>query len=126
MTPYRNGGTAVSDHFDVIVGGVGGMGSAAAYHLAARGLRVLALERHDLGHDVGSSHGLTRIIRLAYFEDQGCVDYDPAYEAKMFEPAHLVPGDEQPTDGRATERAGPAGDEDAHGSTALPTDGKAG
>jgi len=63
----------VSHHFDVIVGGVGGMGSAAAYHLAARGLRVLALEQHDLGHDVGSSHGLTRIIRLAYFEDPSYV-----------------------------------------------------
>ena len=55
-------------HYDVIVVGVGGMGSAAAYHLAARGLRVLALERFALGHERGSSHGLTRIIRLAYFE----------------------------------------------------------
>ena len=54
--------------YDVIVVGVGGMGSAAAFHLAARGLRVLALERHALGHAFGSSHGLSRIIRLAYFE----------------------------------------------------------
>ena len=54
--------------YDVIVVGVGGMGSAAAFHLAARGLRVLALERQALGHALGSSHGLTRIIRLAYFE----------------------------------------------------------
>lgn len=59
--------------FDVIVAGVGGMGSAAAYHLATRGLRVLALEQHDLGHGFGSSHGLTRIIRLAYFEDPSYV-----------------------------------------------------
>ena len=44
------------------------MGSAAAFHLASRGLRVLALERHGLAHELGSSHGLTRIIRLAYFE----------------------------------------------------------
>jgi sarcosine oxidase len=44
------------------------MGSAAAYHLASRGLRVLALERFAIGHSRGSSHGLTRIIRLAYFE----------------------------------------------------------
>ena len=44
------------------------MGSAAAYHLARRGLSVLALEQHTLGHDRGSSHGLSRIIRLAYFE----------------------------------------------------------
>ncbi len=54
--------------YDVIVVGVGGMGSAAACHLAARGLRVLALERYALGHQYGSSHGVTRIIRLAYFE----------------------------------------------------------
>lgn len=44
------------------------MGSAAAYHLARRGLSVVALERHDLAHGHGSSHGLSRIIRLAYFE----------------------------------------------------------
>lgn len=59
--------------FDVIVVGVGGMGSAAAYHLATRGLRVLALEQHHLGHNLGSSHGHTRIIRLAYFEDPSYV-----------------------------------------------------
>lgn len=53
---------------DVIVVGVGGMGSAIAAHLAQRGLRVLGLERFQLGHERGSSHGLTRIIRLAYFE----------------------------------------------------------
>lgn len=44
------------------------MGSAVACHLARRGLSVLALERHAIAHDRGSSHGLTRIIRLAYFE----------------------------------------------------------
>ena len=54
--------------YDVIVAGVGGMGSAATFHLASRGLRVLALEKHALGHGYGSSHGVTRIIRLAYFE----------------------------------------------------------
>ena len=59
--------------YDVIVAGVGGMGSAATAHLAARGLRVLALEQHELGHGFGSSHGLTRIIRLAYFEDPSYV-----------------------------------------------------
>jgi sarcosine oxidase len=57
-----------SSHYDVIVAGVGAMGSAACWHLAKRGLRVLGLERFDLGHAMGSSHGLTRIIRLAYFE----------------------------------------------------------
>jgi len=54
--------------YDVIVLGVGGMGSAAAYHLAKRGQRVLALERFAIPHEMGSSHGFTRIIRLAYFE----------------------------------------------------------
>jgi len=66
---------------DVIVIGVGGMGSAAAFHLAARGARVLALEQFDIPHDLGSSHGVSRIIRLAYWEHP---DYVPllrrAYE----------------------------------------------
>jgi sarcosine oxidase len=53
---------------DAIVIGVGGMGSAAVYHLARRGARVLGLEQFDIPHDLGSSHGLTRIIRLAYWE----------------------------------------------------------
>jgi sarcosine oxidase len=52
----------------VIVLGLGGMGSATLCHLARRGLRVLGLERYDLLHEYGSSHGLTRIIRLAYWE----------------------------------------------------------
>src|SRR3712207_9471463 len=54
--------------FDVIVLGVGGMGSAACYHLARRGVRVLGLERFDIPHAMGSSHGVNRIIRLAYYE----------------------------------------------------------
>jgi sarcosine oxidase len=54
--------------FDVIVVGLGGMGSAALSHLAERGQRVLGVERFEPGHAHGSSHGLTRIIRLAYFE----------------------------------------------------------
>ncbi len=54
--------------YDVIVVGVGGMGSATVYHLARRGLRVLGLEQYDIPHDRGSSHGVSRIIRLAYFE----------------------------------------------------------
>ena len=62
------------ERYDVVVVGVGGMGSAALYHLARRGKRVLGLERFDLLHERGSSHGLTRIIRLAYFEHP---DYVP-------------------------------------------------
>jgi sarcosine oxidase len=53
---------------DVVVVGLGAMGSAALYHLARRGVRVLGIERFAPGHDRGSSHGLTRIIRLGYFE----------------------------------------------------------
>jgi sarcosine oxidase len=53
---------------DVIVAGLGGMGSAAAYQLAGRGQRVLGLEKFSPAHDKGSSHGRSRIIRQAYFE----------------------------------------------------------
>jgi sarcosine oxidase len=56
------------ERYDVVVVGVGGMGSAALYHLARRGKRVLGIERFDIPHERGSSHGITRIIRLAYFE----------------------------------------------------------
>jgi sarcosine oxidase len=59
--------------YDVIVVGLGGMGSAAAYHLAARGQRVLGLERHTPAHDKGSSHGGSRITRQSYFEDPAYV-----------------------------------------------------
>jgi sarcosine oxidase len=54
--------------FDVIVLGVGGMGSAACFELARRGRKVLGLEQYPLVHDRGSSHGHTRIIRTAYYE----------------------------------------------------------
>jgi sarcosine oxidase len=54
--------------YDAIVLGLGGMGTATLYHLARRGLNVLGIERYDMVHDYGSSHGLTRIIRLAYWE----------------------------------------------------------
>src|ERR671922_296081 len=53
--------------YDVIVVGLGGMGSAAAYHLARRGQRVLGLDAHPRGHTLGSSHGRSRIIRQAYY-----------------------------------------------------------
>jgi sarcosine oxidase len=53
---------------DVIVIGLGGMGTAACLALARRGARVLGLEQFPLGHDRGSSHGGTRIIRTAYYE----------------------------------------------------------
>src|SRR3954466_8780767 len=54
--------------YDVIVAGLGAMGSASAYHLATRGLRVLGLERFAPRHALGSWHGDSRIIRELYFE----------------------------------------------------------
>lgn len=57
-----------ADDYDVIVLGLGGMGSAAARHLARRGARVLGLEQFTPAHALGSSHGDTRIVRMAYFE----------------------------------------------------------
>ena len=55
-------------HYHTIIVGLGGMGSAAAYHLAARGEKVLGIERFTPAHTNGSSHGHSRIIRQAYFE----------------------------------------------------------
>ncbi len=54
--------------WDVIVLGLGGVGSATIRHLASRGTRVLGLEQYSPAHSHGSSHGQTRIIRQAYFE----------------------------------------------------------
>lgn len=65
---------AASHHYDVIVLGVGSMGAAACWNLAARGKRVLGLEQFDIPHDKGSHAGQSRIIRNAYFEHP---DYVP-------------------------------------------------
>ncbi|MGE4096094.1 MAG: N-methyl-L-tryptophan oxidase [Candidatus Binatia bacterium] len=54
--------------YDCIVIGTGGIGSAALYYLAARNVKALGIDRWSAGHEYGSSHGATRIIRLAYFE----------------------------------------------------------
>ena len=62
-----------SERYDVIVVGVGAMGSATSYHLARRGKRALGLERFGIPHAMGSSHGHTRIIRMAYYEDPSYV-----------------------------------------------------
>ena len=73
--------TSVQKHFDVIVLGVGSMGSATCYQLAKRGVKVLGLEQFDIPHELGSHAGQSRIIRKAYFEHP---DYVPllvkAYE----------------------------------------------
>ena len=63
---------------DVIVVGAGGMGSATLYHLATSGCKVLGLEQFGVPHAYGSSHGSTRIIRLAYAEGS---DYVPLLRA---------------------------------------------
>lgn len=55
--------------FDVIVIGLGIMGAASCAQLARRGRRVLGLEQFDIPHERGSSHGSSRVIRLAYYED---------------------------------------------------------
>ncbi|MEX0713154.1 MAG: N-methyl-L-tryptophan oxidase [Pirellulales bacterium] len=65
------------EHYDVVVLGTGGVGSAAAYHAALRGAKVLGLDRFTPAHDRGSSHGATRIIRQAYYEHP---DYVPLAE----------------------------------------------
>ena len=61
-------------HYDAIVVGCGGVGSAALYHLARRGTKVLGVDRFGIAHDRGSSHGHTRVIRMAYYEHP---DYVP-------------------------------------------------
>lgn len=63
----------MSTHYDVIVIGLGSMGSTAAYQLAKRGQRVLGLEQFGPAHDLGSHHGGSRIIRQSYFEDPSYV-----------------------------------------------------
>ena len=58
----------MADRYDAIVIGLGAMGSAAAYHLARGGRRVLGLDAYARNHALGSSHGRTRMIREAYYE----------------------------------------------------------
>jgi sarcosine oxidase len=80
-TAKVEGAAVMANRYNVIVLRIGGMGSATAYHLAGRGLQVLGLEQFDIPNTRGSSHGITRIIRLAYYEHP---DYIPllvrAYE----------------------------------------------
>lgn len=65
------------EHYDVIVSGLGAMGSAALDHLSRRGVRVLGIEPWGIPHSRGSSGGDTRLIRKAYFEHP---DYVPLLE----------------------------------------------
>jgi sarcosine oxidase len=68
---------SINSSFDVIVIGVGSMGSAACYYLSKRGYKVLGLEQFDITHEFGSHAGQSRIIRKAYFEHP---DYVPLLE----------------------------------------------
>lgn len=64
--------------YDVIVLGIGSMGSSTLYQLAKRGVKVLGIEQFGIGHSLGSHSGKTRIIRKAYFEHP---DYVPLLES---------------------------------------------
>ena len=64
----------MSATYDVVVVGLGAMGSATCYHLANRQQRVLGLEQFGIPHSLGSYHGHSRMIRMAYCEHP---DYVP-------------------------------------------------
>jgi sarcosine oxidase len=67
--------------YDIIVIGVGSMGSAACYWLAKRGYKVLGLEQFEIPHEQGSHAGQSRIIRKAYFEHP---DYVPLLQRAYY------------------------------------------
>ena len=86
---------------DAIVVGVGGVGSAVLAELASRGARVVGVDRFEPGHDRGSSHGETRLIRLAYCEHPDYVPllrrafelweaWDAASDAELFLPSGVL------------------------------------
>ena len=75
-------------HFDAIVLGLGAMGSSAVYQLAKRGSRVLGLDQYSPPHDRGSSHGETRITRLAIGEG---AHYSPLALRSNRLPCHFKP-----------------------------------
>jgi sarcosine oxidase len=81
LVVHNRRSSLISMSHDIIVLGLGAMGSAAAHHLAQRGVRVLGIDQLTPPHDKGSSHGGTRMIRQAYWESP---DYIPlvlrAYE----------------------------------------------
>jgi sarcosine oxidase len=65
--------THTSSHYDAIVVGLGALGAATLYQLAQRGARVLGIDQHTPPHDLGSSHGESRITRLAVGEGDAFV-----------------------------------------------------
>ena len=72
--------------YDVIVVGVGSMGSATCYYLAKSGLKVLGLEQFSLPHEKGSHTGESRFVRMAYFENP---DYVPLLRRAYLNWEHL-------------------------------------
>ncbi len=79
----------MKNHYDVIVVGIGAMGSATCYHLASRGAKVLGLERFDLPHAQGSSHGYSRHTKTAVYVD---TPYEP-FIGRSFELWRLLEGE---------------------------------
>jgi sarcosine oxidase len=76
----------------IVVIGLGATGSATLWQLARRGARVTGIEQFQLGHDHGSSHGPTRIFRLAHYEN-------PAY-VPLIHRAHALWRELEATAGR--------------------------
>jgi sarcosine oxidase len=76
----------MQNHYDVIIIGLGSMGSSACYHLAGMGLKILGVDRHNVPHDKGSHTGHSRIIRKAYFEHP---DYIPLLDRAYSNWYHL-------------------------------------
>ena len=79
----------MGNHYDVIVVGIGAMGSATCCHLAGRGAKVLGLERFDLPHAQGSSHGYSRHTKTAVYVD---TPYEP-FIGRSFELWRLLEGE---------------------------------
>ncbi len=79
----------MGNHYDVIVVGLGAMGSATCYHLAGRRAKVLGLERFDLPHAQGSSHGYSRHTKTAVYVD---TPYEP-FLGRSFELWRLLEGE---------------------------------
>jgi sarcosine oxidase len=83
----------MNQRFDVVIAGLGAMGSAALCDLAQRGVKVLGLDQFAPPHTFGSSHGETRVIREAYFEHPSYVPLvQRAYE--LWEQLERVTGEQ--------------------------------
>jgi sarcosine oxidase len=79
MSEFHSNSNNEIEIWDCIVIGLGGHGSAALAHLSLEGIKVLGIEQFERCHDKGSSHGRSRIIRQAYFEDPRCITYSCSF-----------------------------------------------